>query len=122
LRIEMTDESDKILFFNSSVEKVNFKIFAQFVSGGDIEAAAFALRDILGLELKSALKSAEFFEDQLHTNPNLISKMMQIRDHIENGKNNDSLALLQGVFNISVIESIKAFESIKKSVDNDLKN
>ena len=110
----MASKSKVIPFRGKKPEDINFKVFAQLVAAGELPKASTCLRDIFGFDLTTAEKACLHFSKRYVEDENVIFQTMEIRSRLMEGKQNEALLLIQKIFGISGLDSIKALEAAKK--------
>ena len=109
----MTQPLGKVLQFkrkNSEDEKpavsVTFKDFAQAVMEGDLTLAVGSLGQLFGVSPQLAHSCATAFHRKAQNDPEILSKLMLLRDYLENGEMTQTLVVLNELFEVSGPESV----------------
>jgi len=114
----LEDGSNIFSIASKMQEEKNFKVFAQLVVKGDVEHAIRILRDILEIDYEESEKIIQFVFDKYNENPNSLMSLMQVREKLSSGKNNEALLVIQTVFGVSGPLSIKFLEKMKSQMNS----
>ncbi|OUR96933.1 hypothetical protein A9Q84_11395 [Halobacteriovorax marinus] len=105
------------LKFNKEAE-LNFKVFAQLVMKSEVEKATRMLRDLLEVGYDEASELTGKVFENYNDNPNSLMEMMQVRELLNTGKNNDALVIVQKLFGASGLVSVNILEKMKAQLQN----
>lgn len=97
-------------------QSVTFKCFAQQIGSGDIENAAKSLTELIGVGPDQAKKSCQHFQQQMQKDSTIILKTMQIKTAIEDGQQQQALALLQEVFAVDGPDALLALQRLSDTL------
>jgi hypothetical protein len=106
------EEDDNILLFKLPDKELNFQDFGKAVMEKDLLIATRVLRDIFKIHYKAAEASASFVIEQSKHKPNVLMEIINIRYLIQDDKKNDALLKVQEIFNLSGLDSVKAYEGM----------
>lgn len=99
-------------------EEKNFKVFAQYVVKADVEHAIRVLRDLLDIEYDESAKLTQHIFENYNENPNSLMELMNVREKIILGKNNEALLIVQKVFGVSGPESVNILDMIRSHINS----
>jgi len=108
------DSLGKVIPFKLRDREYNFQDFGKAVMENNLKIATRVLRDIFQIDYKPAERSAEFVITTSKTHPAVLREIIGIRFLIQDDKKNEALLLIQKIFNISGIDSIKAYEGMRR--------
>ena len=90
-----------------------FALFAEQISGNDLDAAGQTLAGLLNVDYTTGLRCATAFKDRLAEDPSIIHKTMLLRTKLATGKNNDSLMILWDCFRLQGVQAIEVMQTLK---------
>lgn len=93
---------------------VTFKYFAMEVTKGNLDAAAPALAVLFGLDAAAAQTRTATFAERLAADPNIMFRMIQLRNDLAEGHDNDALLFLIEGFGLTGPDGIMVLQHLKK--------
>ena len=88
--------------------------FGLAIRMGDLVKAGEHLSALMELSEKDGLAAAQFFQKKMQMDPETISKTMQIRGAIEEGKTNAAMAAMMECFGLDGLKAIAALQALQK--------
>ena len=98
-------------------ERSNFMAFGAAIRTGDVVAAGKHLSSLMDLSDKDGLAAARFFQKRMQTDPETISKTMQIRGAIAEGKTNSAMAALMECFGLDSLRAMAALQALQRMLE-----
>ena len=98
--------------------KANFQIFARLLMEDRTISATACFAEMLDISDQLAHTAVQNVSDRLKEDPNVLVRIMAIRQYIMVGKNNQATAAIQDIFGIDGLDSVKIFESMRKIIED----
>lgn len=94
-------------------EMPTFALFVKQILAEHLDAAGQTLAPLLGLHPTRARLAAGRFADQLRSQPDFLSRAMNLRVELANGATNSVLQLLAECFGLDGFESLMALQTLQ---------
>ena len=99
------------------VEKSTFKAFGAAIQTGDLPTSGKHLSTLMDLSEKDGLSAARFFQERLQKDQETISKTMQLKGTIAEGKTNAAMVVLIECFGLDGLRAITAVEAVRRMLE-----
>lgn len=96
-----------------AVEPLTFKAFVLHVQAGDIARAGVTLAELFNVDLQRGTECAQLFQERSRVNPEIIFKVIRLRNELLSGRTNRLLMLLWECFGLQGSESIDVMHTLR---------
>jgi hypothetical protein len=101
----------------SAQEPSTFMAFGMALRTGDLQTAGNHLSVLMELSENDGLTAARFFQERMLADPETLSKTMQVREAIAEGKTNAAMEALIECFGLDGPHALRAVSALRKMME-----